>query len=79
MNVVEYFEVEGVVVQALPNAMFKIKINGDKIIIAYVSGKMRKNYIRILLGDVVVVQMSSYDSLRGRIIFRKKEKEEFCL
>jgi len=69
----EPIEVEAVVVQALPNAMFKLKLeNTDREILGHVSGKMRKHFIRILPGDRVKVQLSPYDLTRGRIVFRQK-------
>ena len=67
-------EVEGVVVSALPNAMFRVEVavSGEKHhVLAHISGKMRKYYIRILPGDTVTVEMSPYDLTRGRIVFRK--------
>ena len=65
-------EVEGVVVEALPNAMFQVELpNGHKIL-AHISGKLRMNFIRILPGDKVTVQMSPYDLTRGRITWRSK-------
>ena len=68
-----YFETVATVIEALPNATFRVKTNENKIVLAYISGKIRKNYIKIIIGDLVVVQMSFYDLSRGRIIFRKKE------
>lgn len=68
-------EVEGVVAEALPNAMFRVEIPvGDqkKLVLAHVSGKMRQNYIRILPGDRVLVELSPYDLERGRIRYRYK-------
>ena len=65
-------EVEGRVVEPLPNAMFKVKLQTGQTILAYTSGKMRKFYIRILIGDRVRVEISPYDLTRGRIIFRYK-------
>jgi translation initiation factor IF-1 len=63
--------VEGEVVENLPNTMFRVKINNsEKIILCYLSGKMRKNYIKILPGDKVKVELSPYDLERGRIIYR---------
>lgn len=70
----ETIEVEGTVVAALPNAMFRVEIKAgeDKhTILAHISGKMRKYYIRILPGDTVTVEISPYDTSRGRITFRK--------
>ena len=65
-------EVEGTVVESLPNAMFRVELpNGHKIL-AHISGKMRMNYIRILPGDKVTVEMSPYDMSRGRIPYRAK-------
>lgn len=63
-------ELEGLVVETLPNTTFKVKLENDHIITAYISGKMRKNYIRILTGDKVKVEMSPYDLTKGRITFR---------
>jgi len=64
--------VEGTVIEALPGTQFKVKLDSGHVILAYLSGKMRKFYIRILLGDRVKVEMSPYDLTRGRIIFRYK-------
>jgi translation initiation factor IF-1 len=65
-------EVEGTVVESLPNAMFRVELpNGHKIL-AHISGKMRMHYIRILPGDKVTVEMSPYDLTRGRITYRSK-------
>lgn len=66
------FTMEAVVVEALPNAMFKVRLPNDQKteILAYVSGKMRKHYIRILPGDTVTVEMSPYDLTKGRITYR---------
>ena len=63
-------ELEGLVVETLPNTTFKVKLEIDHIITAHISGKMRKNYIRILTGDKVKVEMSPYDLTKGRITFR---------
>ena len=63
-------ELEGLVVETLPNTTFKVKLENDHIITAHISGKMRKNYIRILTGDKVKVEMSPYDLTKGRITFR---------
>ena len=68
----DVIELEGTVVEALPNAMFQVELpNGHKIL-AHISGKLRMNFIRILPGDKVTVQMSPYDLIRGRIIWRSK-------
>lgn len=64
------FTMDAVVLEALPNAMFRIKLPNDHQIIAYVSGKMRKHYIRILPGDTVTVEMTPYDLTKGRITYR---------
>ena len=63
-------ELEGLVVETLPNTTFKVKLENDHIITAHISGKMRKNYIRILTGDKVKVEMSPYDLTKGRITIR---------
>ncbi|GAA1820377.1 MULTISPECIES: translation initiation factor IF-1 [Nesterenkonia] len=65
-------EVEGSVVEALPNAMFRVKLENDHVVLATISGKMRQHYIRILPEDRVVVEMSPYDLNRGRIVYRYK-------
>ena len=68
----DVIELEGTVVEALPNAMFQVELpNGHKIL-AHISGKLRMNFIRILPGDKVTVQMSPYDPTRGRITWRSK-------
>ncbi|MBE0449986.1 MAG: translation initiation factor IF-1 [Clostridia bacterium] len=65
-------EVEGIVVEALPNAMFKVKIENGHIVLAHISGKLRMNFIRILPGDKVTLDLSPYDLTRGRIVWRGK-------
>ncbi len=65
-------EVEGKVLEALPNAMFKVELDNGHEILAHISGKMRMYYIRILPGDKVKVEMSPYDLTRGRITYREK-------
>ena len=72
MSKVDVIEVEGVVVEALPNAMFKVKLKNDHIVLAHVSGKMRMNFIRILPGDRVTLELTPYDLNRGRITYRFK-------
>ncbi len=72
MSKEDMIELEGVVVEAMPNAMFKVEIQGGHIILAHISGKLRMNYIRILPGDKVTVEMSPYDLTRGRITWRSK-------
>ncbi len=66
-------ELKGIVKESLPNATFKVKLENNHIIIAHISGRIRKNYIRILIGDTVIVEMSPYDLTKGRIIYRINE------
>ena len=68
----DVIELEGTVIEALPNAMFQVDIGGGHTILAHISGKLRMNFIRILPGDKVTVQMSPYDLTRGRITWRSK-------
>lgn len=68
----EAIEVEGVVTDALPNTNFKVKLDNGHIVMAYLSGRMRKHYIRIVPGDKVKVALSPYDLSQGRIIFRER-------
>jgi len=68
----ELIETEGKVVEALPNAMFKVELENSHIVLAHVSGKMRMHFIRILPGDKVKLELSPYDLTRGRITFRVK-------
>ncbi|MGC9031544.1 MAG: translation initiation factor IF-1 [Minisyncoccia bacterium] len=63
--------VEGQVIETLPNLFFRVKLDDNKIILAHLSGKMRVNNIKVLLGDRVMVELSLYDKNKGRIIFRK--------
>jgi translation initiation factor IF-1 len=65
-------EIEGSVVEALPNAMFRVKLDNEHLVLAHTSGKMRKNRIRVLAGDRVNVEMTPYDLTKGRITFRFK-------
>ncbi len=65
-------EVEGIVLEPLPNAMFRVKLDNDHVVLAHISGKMRKYYIRILPGDKVKLEMSPYDLSKGRITYRFK-------
>jgi len=69
-------QVEGTVVEALPATQFKVRLENGHEVLAYLSGKMRKYYIRILLGDKVRVEMSPYDLTRGRIVYRHKKHTE---
>jgi translation initiation factor IF-1 len=68
----DVIEIEGKVTDTLPNAMFKVELENGAIILAHVSGKIRKNYIRILPGDRVTVELSPYDLTKGRITYRFK-------
>jgi translation initiation factor IF-1 len=68
----ELIETEGVIVETLPNAMFRVKLENGHIVLAHVSGKMRMHFIRILPGDKVKLELSPYDLSRGRITFRVK-------
>lgn len=68
----EAIELEGTVVEPLPNAMFRVKLKNDHMVLAHISGKMRMNFIRILPGDLVKLEMSPYDLTRGRITYRYK-------
>ena len=63
-------EMQGTVIEVLPNTVFRVKLENDHVITAHISGRMRKNYIRILNGDNVTVEMSPYDLSKGRITFR---------
>ncbi len=72
MSKEDMIELEGTVVEAMPNAMFKVEIQGGHQILAHISGKLRMNYIRILPGDKVTVEMSPYDLSKGRITWRSK-------
>ncbi|MBQ8532656.1 MAG: translation initiation factor IF-1 [Clostridia bacterium] len=72
MSKEDMIELEGVVVEAMPNAMFKVEIQGGHQILAHISGKLRMNFIRILPGDKVTVEMSPYDLTKGRITWRSK-------
>jgi len=65
-------EVEGTVIEPLPNAMFRVELENEHKVLAHISGKMRMNFIRILPGDRVTVELSPYDLTRGRITYRKK-------
>lgn len=69
----EQIEIEGTVIDALPNTMFRVQLENGHTVLAHISGKMRKNYIRILKGDKVTVEMTPYDLTKGRITFRHKE------
>ncbi len=68
----DHIEMQGIIEEALPNAMFKVRLDNGHLILAYVSGKMRMHFIKILPGDKVLVEMSPYDLTKGRIIYRFK-------
>ncbi len=68
----EPIEMEGTVVDTLPNTMFRVELENGHVVIAHISGKMRKHYIRILTGDKVTVQMTPYDLSKGRITYRSR-------
>ncbi len=68
----DVIEIEGTILESMPNAMFRVKLENDHEILAHISGKIRKNFIRILPGDKVKVEMTPYDLSRGRITFRLK-------
>ena len=72
MSKADVIDLEGTVVEALPNAMFQVKLANGHIILAHISGKLRMNFIRILPGDKVTVEMSPYDLTKGRITWRTK-------
>ncbi|MBS0001464.1 translation initiation factor IF-1 [Thioalkalivibrio sp.] len=65
-------ELEGTILETLPNTMFRVELENGHVITAHISGKMRKHYIRILRGDKVIVQMTPYDLTKGRIVYRNK-------
>jgi len=67
-------KVDGLVIEALPGTQFRVKLDNGHEVLAYLSGKMRKHYIRILLGDRVALEMSPYDMSRGRITFRQRKQ-----
>lgn len=69
-------KMDGVVIEALPGTQFRVRLDNGHEVLAYLSGKMRKYYIRILLGDRVAVEMSPYDLTRGRITFRQRKMAE---
>lgn len=72
MSKEEQIVMEGVVIETLPNTMFRVKLENGHIVTAHISGKMRKNYIRILTGDKVKIELTPYDLTKGRIIFRDR-------
>ncbi len=68
----DQIEMEGTIVETLPNTMFRVELDNGHVITAHISGKMRKNYIRILTGDRVTIEMTPYDLTKGRIIYRER-------
>ena len=72
MSKADVIEIEGTVVEKLPNAMFRVVLENGHIVLAHISGKLRMNYIKILPGDKVTIEMSPYDLSKGRIIWRDK-------
>ena len=68
----EDFDMEGIIIEALPNTMFRVKLDNGHLVTAHMSGKMRKHYIRILEGDRVTLKMTPYDLSKGRIVYRDK-------
>jgi translation initiation factor IF-1 len=72
----DQIEMEGTVIDTLPNTMFRVELENGHVIIAHISGKMRKNYIRILKGDKVTVQLTPYDLTKGRITFRSRDGKQ---
>jgi translation initiation factor IF-1 len=74
MSKEEVIEVEGKVIEALPNAIFRVEVEGGHVVLAHLSGKLRIHYIKILPGDRVTVEISPYDLTRGRIIYRLKHQ-----
>ena len=72
MSKEESIEMQGTILETLPNTMFRVQLDNGHIVMAHISGKMRKNYIRILTGDKVTVQITPYDLTKGRITFRAR-------
>src|SRR2546421_530807 len=72
----EAIEMEGTVTETLPNTHFRVQLENGHMVIAHISGRMRKNYIRILMGDRVTVQVTPYDLTKGRIIFRNRDGKD---
>ena len=68
----DHIEMEGIVAETLPNTMFRVELENGHTVTAHISGKMRKNYIRILTGDKVTVQLTPYDLTKGRIVYRAR-------
>ncbi len=70
----DHIEMQGVVIETLPNTMFRVRLENGHVMIAHISGRMRKHYIRILTGDSVTVELTPYDLTKGRITYRNIEK-----
>src|SRR5438445_2232856 len=70
----DHIEMQGVVIDTLPNTTFRVKLENGHVVTAHISGRMRKNYIRILTGDQVMVELTPYDLTRGRIVYRSSGK-----
>ena len=68
----DHIEMEGVIVDTLPNTMFRVELENGHVVTAHISGKMRKNYVRILTGDTVKVELTPYDLSKGRIVYRSR-------
>ncbi len=75
MSKEDHIEMEGVIVETLPNTMFRVQLENGHTVTAHISGRIRKNYIRILTGDHVTVELTPYDLSKGRIIYRNKDKK----
>ena len=71
----DHIEMQGVVIDSLPNTMFRVKLENGHVVTAHISGRMRKHYIRILTGDNVTVELTPYDLTRGRIVYRDAGKK----
>ena len=76
MSKEDHIEMDGRVIETLPNTTFKVELENGHILTAHISGRMRKNYIRILTGDFVTVQLTPYDLTKGRIVYRSKDNKE---
>nr|NP_050820.1 translation initiation factor 1 [Nephroselmis olivacea]Q9TL25.1 RecName: Full=Translation initiation factor IF-1, chloroplastic [Nephroselmis olivacea]AAD54791.1 translational initiation factor 1 [Nephroselmis olivacea] len=72
MNKQGLFQMEGLVIESLPNAMFRVRLQNGFVILAHISGKIRRNYIRIIVGDRVLCELTPYDLTKGRIVYRQR-------
>jgi len=72
----DVIKTEGTILEALPNAMFRVELDNGHVVLAHISGRMRRNFIRLVPGDRVVVELSIYDLTRGRIVYRKKPEKK---